>query len=173
MTGPAEVLGLEVGAPIVADTYRGEVRGRLLDIHDDVTRAGGPFTVIAPWGADADYYGERLEVPAANVRPDPSPRPWELPGWSEFDEVPNRRTGIAYLVRDGGHLAAPCSRYGRNSEECAPVAWRLAYLMARETGEPITYYGLEHDMGLVVNDSDEVAYLVRNYGRGDYGRAIR
>jgi hypothetical protein len=81
-----------------------------------------------------------------------------------------RRDGIAYLTRNGqdNHLQVPCSRYGRNTRECAPVAWRLAYILARETGEPITEDTLDHAMGLVVNDHDDVAYVIRTYGHRQY-----
>jgi hypothetical protein len=83
-----------------------------------------------------------------------------------------KREGIAYLTSDGRDdgLRVPCSRYGRNTAECAPVAWRVAYLYAREAGEPITRDLLDECMGLVVNDSDDVAYTVRQYGNYDYGR---
>jgi len=85
-----------------------------------------------------------------------------------------RRDGIRHLTtdpatgEDTGHLAAPCSRYGRNGSQCALVAWRVAYLTARETGEPITHELLDHAMSLVVNDHDDVAYMVRTYGHGMY-----
>jgi hypothetical protein len=85
-----------------------------------------------------------------------------------------RREGIAYLTTDRatgadtGHLSVPCSRYGRNGADCAPVAWRVAYLVARETNEEITTEALDYAMGLVVNDHDDVTYLVRNYGHGHY-----
>lgn len=85
-----------------------------------------------------------------------------------------RRDGIAYLTTDQatgeptGHLVVPCSRYGRTAQECAPVAWRVAYLVARETGEPVTAADLDYAMGLVVNDADDVIYLVRQYGGGHY-----
>lgn len=87
-----------------------------------------------------------------------------------------RRDGIAWLTTDAetgedtGWLRVPCSRYGSTGEECAPVAWRLAYLVARETGEEITADTLDWAMGLVVNDHDDVAYMINQYGRGDYGR---
>jgi hypothetical protein len=81
----------------------------------------------------------------------------------------NKSDGIAFLTQDG-NLAVPCSRYGRDSEDCAPVAWRVAYLVARETGEAITEESLDYAMSLVVNDHDDVAYMVRTYGRYDYGR---
>ena len=75
-----------------------------------------------------------------------------------------RRDGIAYLIGERPHDRVPCSRYGSTSADCAPVAWRVAYLVARETGEPITRANLDHAMSLVVNDSDDVAYMVRTYG---------
>lgn len=84
-------------------------------------------------------------------------------------EITSRRAGIALLMSDG-NLAVPCSRYGRDTAECAPVAWRVAYLVSRETGEPITAADLDYAMGLVVNDHDDVAYMVRTYGHRDYGR---
>ena len=90
--------------------------------------------------------------------------------------VVTRRDGIAYLTtdaitgEDNGHLRVPCSRYGRTSRECAPTAWRVAYLVARDTGEAITRDKLDHAMGLVVNDHDDVSYMIRTYGRYDYGR---
>lgn len=71
-------------------------------------------------------------------------------------------------TNEAGWLRVPCSRYGSTSAECAPVAWRVAYLIARETGEVITEEGLDHVMSLVVNDSDEPVYIVREYGRGHY-----
>jgi hypothetical protein len=66
--------------------------------------------------------------------------------------------GIALLTQDTG--AVPCSRYGRNSEDCAPVAWRLCEIVADSNGEPIDADELEHAMGLVVNDHDDVAGLI-------------
>ncbi len=66
-----------------------------------------------------------------------------------------------------GNLAT-FSRYGRTSAECAPVAWRLAYLVARECGDEVTPESLDHAMGLVVNSHDDVAYMVNQYGRGHY-----
>jgi hypothetical protein len=90
--------------------------------------------------------------------------------------VTTRHDGIAYLTtdpitgEDTGSLQVPCSRYGRTSRDCAPVAWRVAYLLARETGEPITRDRLDHAVGLVVNDHDDVSYMIRHHGRYDYGR---
>jgi hypothetical protein len=103
------------------------------------------------------------------------PRDFSPLGWKVRDAVeaegrqPTRAEGIAYLTADQPH--ARCfSRYGSTSEECAPVAWRLSYLMAREQGEPITFDALDADMGLVVNEHEDVGYVIRTYGRGWYGR---
>jgi hypothetical protein len=63
----------------------------------------------------------------------------------------------------------PCSRYGRNTAECAPVAWRLAYVVARECGDlPVSRDSLDWAMSLVVNDSDSVAEMIRAHGHYMY-----
>jgi hypothetical protein len=81
-----------------------------------------------------------------------------------------RAEGIAYLTNNGedNALRVPCSRYGKWTDDCAAVAWRFAYLVAREQGEAITIEGLDHAMGLVVNDHDDVKYIVNAYGHGHY-----
>lgn len=89
--------------------------------------------------------------------------------WQDVDPgtvVTRKRDAIAYLTKDGPGLAVPCSRYGRTSAECAPAAWRAAYLIARECGEPVTVRDLDYAMGLAVNDSDDIAYVINSYGRG-------
>jgi len=74
---------------------------------------------------------------------------------------------MKFLMQDG-NLRVPCSRYGRDTVSCAPVAWRLAYIWAREMGEPITRDLLDNAMGLVVNDHEDVAYVIRTYGHSMY-----
>jgi len=71
----------------------------------------------------------------------------------------SRREGIAYLMRDGD-LAVPAGRYGSTTRECAPIAWRVAYLVARETGATIDEQLLDHAMDLVVNSHEDVAYIL-------------
>lgn len=73
-----------------------------------------------------------------------------------------RAEAIAYLERDGG--AVPCSRYGRDGGECAPVAAVLAEIIGDAGAENVTADSLEHAMGLVVNDHDDVETLIRSYG---------
>lgn len=68
---------------------------------------------------------------------------------------------------DAGHLRT-FSRYGSDSRSCAPVAWRLAYLIARESAEEVTEELLDGTMSSVVNDSDEVEYIIRRYGNRQY-----
>lgn len=89
----------------------------------------------------------------------------------QFDQLdrPQRRHGIALLTRNGADNNLRCfSRYGWNTKECAPVAWRLAYVFSRETGEPITSDLLQSMMGHVVNDDATVAELIRAHGHYEY-----
>lgn len=67
-----------------------------------------------------------------------------------------------YLTRDSGRV--PCSRYGWDSASCAPVAVAVAVISEIETGEPMTQDWLDRIMGLVVNDHDDIDYLIRTYG---------
>ena len=101
------------------------------------------------------------------------PRNYQPLGWEIRDTVeaaerePKRREGIAYLTVDGPELAC-FSSHGSTSADCAPVAWRLAYILARDSGEPLTFDDLDYCMGLVVNDRDDVRYIIGRYGNGDY-----
>lgn len=70
---------------------------------------------------------------------------------------------LEFLRRDG-NLRVPCSRYGGDTFSCAPTAYRLAELIADATGEPITEESLDRAMGLVVNNHDDVAYLLIEHG---------
>lgn len=87
--------------------------------------------------------------------------------WSDGISWPAEDCPTCHGTNKAGWLCT-FSRYGSTSAECAPVAWRLAYLVARETGTEITRDDLDHAMSLVVNDHDDVAYMVRNYGHGHY-----
>jgi len=73
---------------------------------------------------------------------------------------------LRHLTKESGRV--PCSRYGWDSESCAPVAWAAFVILRAETGEGDTLEALDNVMGLVVNDHDDVDYLIRNYGR-EYG----
>jgi hypothetical protein len=67
------------------------------------------------------------------------------------------------LLTAGGNLRVPCSRYGSDTFECAPVAVRVARILAVETGEPMTPESVEYVMGLVVNDHDDVQHFLDDY----------
>jgi hypothetical protein len=66
---------------------------------------------------------------------------------------------MSYLMQDG-NLAVPGGRYGRDTRDCAEFAIIMALVMRYHGGEPISYYQLNSDMGLVVNSSDGVADLL-------------
>ena len=86
--------------------------------------------------------------------------------------VTRRAEAIAWLTANGedSHLAC-FSRYGSRTDECAPVAWRLAFVIQRETeGGPVDLGTLEHAMSLVVNEHDDVASIIREHGNRWYGR---
>lgn len=100
-----------------------------------------------------DYNGETYTVPETG-------RGASLDALSE---IPSDDYAMAYLLQDGNY-SVPGSRYGRDTEDCAPVALALAKIMSYHSGDPMTYYALDSDMGLVVNSSDDVAEMIRNYG---------
>lgn len=106
-----------------------------------------------------------------------SDRTWSMqsgePFWEDSDYVWTRSDALWALTHDEdgidtGGLYVPGSPYGRTSEDVAPVAYRMAYLLARESGEPMSWESLDHCMSLVVNDYDEVPYIIRTYGHGHY-----
>jgi len=71
---------------------------------------------------------------------------------------------IAYLTKDG-NLYVPCSRYGRDSKECAEVTWDVSRRVDYDCGID----ELDFLMGLVVNDDDDIAYMIANYPNHDEG----
>ena len=77
---------------------------------------------------------------------------------------------LAYLLKETG--LTPVSRYGRNSQECAPIAVAVAVIISGETGEPVTRETLEYVMGLTVNDHDDVGEMLESYG-SQYGYVSR
>lgn len=66
---------------------------------------------------------------------------------------------IDQLTREG-NFRVPCSRYGADTLECADVAYRAmqAYLADASADDQAEL--LEYLMVLVVNDSDDIAYLL-------------
>ena len=73
---------------------------------------------------------------------------------------------LDYLLQHRGKV--PCSRYGGDTDSCAPTAVACAVILAAETGEPMTTETVDHLMSLVVNDHDDPAYLMATYGP-EYG----
>lgn len=69
---------------------------------------------------------------------------------------------MAFLMQDGD-LAVPGGRYGTSTSSCAEVAIIVSLIMQYHQGERISYYQLDSDMGLVVNSSDDIAYLLFEY----------
>jgi hypothetical protein len=63
-----------------------------------------------------------------------------------------------------GGLSVPCSRWGTNGAQCAEVAWELDLIVSGETGRGPDADTLTYAMGMVVNDSDDVAYTLREHG---------
>lgn len=77
---------------------------------------------------------------------------------------------IEFLMQDG-NLRVPCSRYGHVTSDCAEVAWAALQAMKTATEVEDEVAELDHLMGLVVNDHDDIEYLILNYGT-DEGRAL-
>ena len=64
---------------------------------------------------------------------------------------------MAFLMQDG-NLGVPGGRYGSNTRNGVPSARSSTHCVFQyHNGEPITYYSLNSDMGMVVNSSDGVA----------------
>lgn len=139
---------------------RGDAEGFVTVVHTNYNGAPNGIARVYILDAGTSFYRPGTVLDVGTVALSPTSRV----------SVHNRRDGIAYLTNHGNDsgLYVPCSRYGRNTADCAPVAWRLAYITARETGEDITTDDIHHAMSLVVNDHDDVAYMVREYGHGMY-----
>jgi len=71
---------------------------------------------------------------------------------------------VAFLMRDG-NLGVPAGRYGRDSAECAEVAWKVEEIVSAATGEPITAQSLDGTMGMVVNSNDDIQYLLDDHAQ--------
>ena len=89
------------------------------------------------------------------------------------DEM-TREDALAFLTtdpdtgEDTGHLSVPCSRWGRNGADCAPVAWDLHLIYCEANGAPDDdRESLDFYMGLVVNDHDDVLNLIGSHGTAE------
>jgi hypothetical protein len=114
---------------------------------------------------DAEWQGKNYRVPVVgadnNMYAMMEIVPGNMPGL-EYDPDEFEAYAMAFLMQ-WGNLAVPGGRYGRDTLSCAPVAIALSKVMQYNDGEPISYYKLDSDMGLVVNGSDDVAYAINNY----------
>ena len=78
----------------------------------------------------------------------------------------DKTEAIDYLTHDAetgeytGDLRAPCSRWGSTGAECAEVAYDLDRTLAAAGADPTSRESLEHAMGLVVNDHDDVGSVL-------------
>lgn len=112
------------------------------------------------------FAGKKYKVPATGRDENLNSMLAEIPGQDDDVVPPNLkdqrfyRWCMAFLMQDGD-LAVPGGRYGNSTWSCAPVAIALSLIMRYHSGEPVTYYQLDSDMGLVVNSSDDVANLIR------------
>jgi len=59
-----------------------------------------------------------------------------------------------------GNLRVPCSRYGHDTATCSEVAIDAFLAYEEAVGESQDEETLEWLMGLVVNDHDDIAYLL-------------
>lgn len=75
----------------------------------------------------------------------------------------NNDEALTFLNRDGD-LMVPCSRWGRSTSECAPVALDLALIVLDANGGDLDEELLDSMMGLVVNDHDDVVDLIAEHG---------
>lgn len=73
---------------------------------------------------------------------------------------------IHRLMLDG-NLQVPCSRYGRNTAECAEVAYTVANYIAEQNGYPTDMDDVDYIMALVVNDSDSIAEMLEDIKDGE------
>jgi hypothetical protein len=98
-------------------------------------------------------------------------REWWMELDDLIDELPSpdycrmsKKEAIERLTWEG-NLKVPASRYGRDSETCAEVTWRMFCLIEDESPSDDPYAALHYMMSLVVNDHDDVEALVlRHYG---------
>ena len=80
--------------------------------------------------------------------------------------VDRERIALEWLNRKG-NLAVPSSRYGWNTESCAPVAFLVELVTESVSGDAMTRWSLDAAMGLVVNDDDYVHNLIMDHGSSD------
>lgn len=86
----------------------------------------------------------------------------------DLDTLCESEPGIKRYLMEHGNLRVPCSPYGHDTATCADIAYPVIDILRHETGEPVTFEGIDHVMGLVVNGHSDPGYLIVNYGT-EYG----
>lgn len=120
------------------------------------------------WFTTVEYDGREYPVPATGRDENLNAMLLDIPG--QQDVVTPRllhdqrfyKWAMAFLMQDGD-LDVPGGRYGTSTRTCAEVAIIMSLIMQYHNGESITYYQLDSDMGIVVNSSDDVAYMLYEY----------
>ena len=87
------------------------------------------------------------------------------------DRYLTEEESLAYLTAPESSGKVPCSRYGRDSDECAPVAIELARIYGDNDGAGFSIDRLDSCMGWVVNDNDGVASLLNEYASAEFREA--
>jgi len=72
----------------------------------------------------------------------------------------DHQEAMDFLLKNG-NLDVPCSRYGRNTLECAEVAYQIDFIVCDANGTEMDEDTLYYAMGMVVNDHPDVANLLR------------
>ena len=117
---------------------------------------------------EVEYGGHTFKVPATGRHEHFDAMLTDIPGQDDT-VTPLKLTdqrfykwAMAFLMQDGD-LAVPGGRFGICTRSCAEVAIIMSLIMQYHDGEPITYYKLNSDMGMVVNSSDDIPYLFFEY----------
>jgi hypothetical protein len=115
---------------------------------------GKPYCIAATEAGDGSRLGDMTDAMMS-----------EIPGLDDpvvplkLSDTRFWKFATAFLMQDG-NLGVPGGRYGRDTRDCIPYAILMSYVYQYHNGEPITYYSLNNDMGLVVNSADGVAELL-------------
>lgn len=122
---------------------------------------------------NVEYDGKVYGVPVTGRDENLNTMLEEIPGQDDT-MTPNKLTDqrfykfcMAFLMQDGD-LSVPGGRYGSSTYTCAQTAIVVSLIMQYHSGEPITYYQLDSDMGLVVNSSDDIASLLFEDGEATF-----
>jgi len=117
---------------------------------------------------DVKYGDHTYKVPATGPKENLEAMLTEIPGQDDvvtplaLHDQRFYRWCMAFLLQDGD-LDVPGGRYGLSTRTCAEVAIACSMIMSYHNGEAITYYQLNHDMGLVVNSADDVAKTINEW----------